>query len=69
MAPIERSWPRRGAWLIVGLQLVWLIGPWLLFALTLDGRFEHPVNFLPLPIALALTLAGWRKTIEAALPT
>jgi len=68
LATLERRWPRRGPWLVAGVELIWLLGLWILFAVTLEGRFEHPINFLPLPIALALTWAGWRKTIEAGLP-
>ncbi len=50
-------WSRRRrrayAWGLVALTFVL---PWLHFLTTVDGEFEHPATYLPLPVAVALLL-------------
>ncbi len=61
---------RRQANLWIGLTLMLsLIVPWLHFLITLEGRFEHPTVYLPLPfLALALLLllrrAWWKEAVR-----
>jgi hypothetical protein len=41
------------AWLLLTVTFV---GPWLHFIATVDGEFEHPATYLPLPFGVALLL-------------
>lgn len=41
---------------MAGLLLALLVGTWVLFLSTIQGDFEHPVTYLPLPIGLLLGL-------------
>jgi hypothetical protein len=41
---------------VAGILLVMLVGTWALFLATIEGDFEHPVTYLPLPIGLLLGL-------------
>jgi hypothetical protein len=69
LATAGRRWPRRGAWAIAGIEIALLVGLWALFLLTVVGKFEHPSVYLPLPLGLALVLAGWRRPLEQGAPT
>ncbi len=61
-AILDRS-PGPGRW-IVGLgAAALLVGMWLLFAMTLVGKFEHPLVYLPLPVGLALAFVAWRRAL------
>jgi len=51
-------WNRR-RWLITLVFLTLLVGPWLLFLLTVKGNLEHPVMVIPLPLA-AMVMLLWR---------
>jgi len=44
-------------WLILGLEVVGLIGLWVLFLATVVNRFEHQIMYLPLPFALLAVFA------------
>ncbi len=43
---------RRGAWWVLAVEVLSLVGLWVLFLTTLVGKFEHPVVYLPLPFGL-----------------
>lgn len=43
---------RAGVWWILLIELVLLVGLWVLFLTTVVDRFEHPVVYLPLPFGL-----------------
>jgi ABC-type transport system involved in cytochrome c biogenesis permease subunit len=43
---------RKGAWLVLLVEVVLLIGLWTLFLTTVVDKFEHPVVYLPLPFGL-----------------
>jgi hypothetical protein len=51
---LEQRFQRRGAMLIALIELLLLVGFWLLFAVTVAGDYEHPIMYLPLPIGLWL---------------
>ena len=40
--------------LIALIELLLLVGLWVLFAATVAGNYEHPIIYLPLPIGLWL---------------
>jgi hypothetical protein len=44
------------------------IGLWALFLVTVEGRFEHPVMYLPLPIGLLLTFVCGRTALRKTSP-
>jgi len=63
---IDRS-PRGGKWIVAAGMLVLLVGLWTLFVVTVVGKQEHPLMYLPLPLGLAFALVAWRRSlIEAA---
>ncbi|MFN2269737.1 MAG: glycosyltransferase family 87 protein [Anaerolineae bacterium] len=43
---------RVGVWWILLIEVVLLVGMWVLFLTTLQGKFEHPSVYLPLPFGL-----------------
>jgi hypothetical protein len=51
---LDKRFQRRGAMLIVLIELLLLVGFWILFAATVAGNYEHPIMYLPLPISLWL---------------
>jgi len=51
---LEKRFQRRGAMLIALIELLLLIGFWVLFAATVVGDYEHPIMYLPLPVGLWL---------------
>ncbi len=51
---LDQRFQRRGAMLIALIELLLLVGFWLLFAVTVAGNYEHPIMYLPLPIGLWL---------------
>jgi hypothetical protein len=52
---LDKRFQRRGAMLIALIELLLLVGFWILFAATVVGDYEHPIMYLPLPIGLWLT--------------
>jgi hypothetical protein len=51
---LDKRLQRRGAMLVALLELLLLVGFWILFATTVVGNYEHPIMYLPLPIGLWL---------------
>jgi hypothetical protein len=51
---------RFGHWLVLLFYVLSTGAVWALFLATIDGDFEHPVMYLPLPIGLLVTLV-WAK--------
>ena len=51
---LDQRFRRWGAMLIVLIELLLLVGFWILFAATVTGNYEHPIMYLPLPIGLWL---------------
>jgi hypothetical protein len=51
---------RAGAWLVLLIEAVLLIGLWALFLATVEGEFEHPLVYLPLPFGLAAVFVARR---------
>ena len=51
---LDKRFQRRGAMLIALIELLLLVGFWILFAATVAGNYEHPIMYLPLPIGLWL---------------
>jgi len=56
------AWSRQRRGLCAALLLgVTFIVPWLHFVTTVDGEFEHPATYLPLPFGVALLLWTTRR--------
>jgi hypothetical protein len=51
---LDQRFRRRGAVLIALIELLLLVGFWVLFATTVAGNYEHPIMYLLLPIGLWL---------------
>jgi hypothetical protein len=51
---LDKRFQRWGAMLIALVELLLLVGFWILFAKTVVGNYEHPIMYLPLPIGLWL---------------
>jgi len=51
---LDQRFQRRGAILIALIELLLLVGFWVLFAATVAGNYEHPIMYLLLPIGLWL---------------
>lgn len=47
---------RRGPWVVLVILSVVTVGYWALFLLTMIGKLEHPVTYLPLPFGVLVTL-------------
>jgi hypothetical protein len=52
---VSQRWRGGNLW-VAGILLFSLVGTWVLFLNTIQGDFEHPVTYLPLPIGLLLGL-------------
>ncbi len=52
---------RRGAQLVVFFTVFLLVLPWLHFLLTVEGEFEHPSVYVPLPFIMAVLLWWTRR--------
>jgi len=51
-------WAKR-RWVAISLSLILLLGPWVLFLLTVQGDAEQPIMFPPLPL-LTLAIIWWK---------
>jgi hypothetical protein len=51
---LDKRFQRWGAMLIALIELLLLVGLWVLFATTVTGNYEHPIMYLPLPIGFWL---------------
>lgn len=52
---------RTGPWLVLLVEVVLLVGLWVLFLTTVVVKFEHPVVYLPLPFGLLAIFALGRR--------
>ena len=52
---VSQRWRGGNLW-VAGLLLAMLIGTWALFLSTIQGDFENPITYLPLPMGLLLGL-------------
>jgi hypothetical protein len=66
---VER-WRGGGRWAVAIVLLIFLLGPWSLFLLTVDGNIEDPVMYLPFPIFMLAGLwwVRWWCTRTPKLP-
>ncbi len=53
-------WTKR-RWVTISLSLALLLGPWVLFLLTVQGDAEQPIMFPPLPL-VTLAMLWWRRS-------
>jgi hypothetical protein len=51
---LDKRFQQWGAMLIALVELLLLVGFWILFAATVVGNYEHPIMYLPLPVGLWL---------------
>ncbi|MFB0534012.1 MAG: glycosyltransferase family 87 protein [Anaerolineae bacterium] len=51
---LDKRFQQGGAMLVSLIELLLLVGFWVLFATTVAGNYEHPIMYLPLPIGLWL---------------
>jgi hypothetical protein len=58
---LDERFQRRGTMLIVLIELLLLVGFWVLFAATVAGNYEHPIMYLPLPIGLWLIFVATKS--------
>jgi hypothetical protein len=56
---------RMGAWLVLTVEVVLLVGLWGLFLTTVVDGFEHPVVYLPLPFGLLAVFTLARRWLAA----
>jgi hypothetical protein len=63
LAMVFRALQRRrgGAWLVLLVEVVMLVGLWVLFLNTVVEKFEHPIVYLPLPFGLVAVFALARR--------
>ncbi len=59
---VSQRWRGGNVW-VAGLLLALLVGTWALFLSTIQGDFEHPVTYLPLPIGLLVGLV-WLSRLK-----
>lgn len=52
---------RRGPRVVALAQIVLIVGLWALFLLTVQGKFEHPAMYLPLPFGMLILLLISRR--------
>jgi hypothetical protein len=53
---LEERWRRFGQWLVWVILLIWFVGSWALFLVTVQGNQESSVMFLPFPFLVLLGL-------------
>jgi hypothetical protein len=53
---------------VLAIQLSSLLGLWALFLATIEGNFEDPSLYLPLPLLLLVALLCYRRQFMAASP-
>ncbi|MCP4539564.1 MAG: DUF2029 domain-containing protein [Chloroflexi bacterium] len=59
---MQLEWGRRGAWVIVAVEILSLLGLWALFLATIEGDFERAPVYFPFPVMIVLLLAWlWRR--------
>ncbi len=62
---MQSVWRRRGAWVVVAVEVISLIGLWVLFLATIEGDFESAPVYFPFPAAIMLLLIWlWRQIDE-----
>ncbi|MCC7447067.1 MAG: DUF2029 domain-containing protein [Anaerolineae bacterium] len=61
--------PKDGLQLVAGIMISTTIILWVLFLTTLSGKFEHPINYLPLPFGALIALLVWRRRWWESRPT
>jgi hypothetical protein len=57
----------RYAWIVLILSTL-LVVPWLVFLMTVEGRAEQPITYLPLPFLFTAWFILGRRQMEAARP-
>ena len=65
---ISQRFRRRGSLYVALILLALLVLPWLHFLLTVDGEFEHPTVYLPLPFTMVILIWITRKLWWAKAP-
>jgi hypothetical protein len=55
---MQSAWKRVGTWAVLTVQMISMIGLWVLFLTTVQGDFEQAPVYFPLPAAVLLLL-GW----------
>jgi len=53
-------------WWLASFYLLSAVGLWALFLGTVQGKFEHPIMYLPLPVGLFLAFVWAKAALQAA---
>ncbi len=53
-------------WLLALFYLLSAVGLWALFLETIEGKFEHPIMYLPLPVGLFVAFVWARTALQKA---
>ena len=61
---MQHAWGRGGRWVIIGGQLVSLVGLWWLFLATIEGNFETAPAYFPFPVMMCLLLAWLGRRLD-----
>ncbi len=59
-------WPK-GHWLLAVFYLLSTVAAWALFTTTVEGRFEHAIMYLPLPLCLFIIWISARRPLQNSL--
>ena len=54
----------KGNWLLVTFYLLSTVAGWALFTITVEGRLEHAIMYLPLPVALVIIFVSARRPLQ-----
>lgn len=69
LAAVHKQWKFAGTWMLLAIQVVLLVGLWVLFLTTLVNKYEHPIVYLPLPIGLFLIFVFGKQWLTNYLST
>ena len=57
------GWPK-GDWLLAVFYLLSTVTGWAMFTTTVEGTFEHPIMYLPLPVGLFIICIWARRPLQ-----
>jgi len=57
----------KGDWLLAVFYLLSTVSAWAMFTTTVEGRFEHPIMYLPLPVGLFIIFIWARMPLQSSM--